>query len=72
MVKEYYAFVAPKMIEEFEARLNLYDEVKKYDRHELSLIAGETSEAYPYVIEAEEGLIDPKWELTEEWSWLKR
>ena len=72
MVKEYYAFVAPKMIEEFEARLNLYDEVKKYDRHELSLIAGETSEAYPYVIEAEEGLIDPKWELTEEWGWLKR
>ena len=72
MVKEYYAFVAPEMVEEFEARLNSYDGVKKYDRQKLSLIAGGTSAAYPYVIEAEEGIINPKWELTEEWSWLKR
>lgn len=72
MVKEYYAFVAPEMVEKFEARLNSCDGVKKYNRQELSLIAGGTSMAYPYVIEAEEGIINPEWELTEKWSWLKR
>lgn len=71
MVKEYYTFVAPEMVEKFEARLNSYDGIKKYDRQKLSLIADGTSVAYPYVIEAEEGIINPKWELTEEWSWLK-
>lgn len=72
MVKEYFAFVAPKLVDEFEAQLNSRKGITKYVRKELSLIAGGTRAAYPYVIEAEEGIIDPKWELTEEWSWLKR
>lgn len=72
MVKEYYAFIAPEMVEKFEVRLNSYNGVKKYDRQELSLVAGGTLMAYPYVIEAEEGTISPEWELTEKLSWLKR
>ena len=72
MVKEYYAFIAPEMVEKFEARLNSYNGVKKYDRQELSLVAGGALMAYPYVIEAEEGIISPEWELTEKLSWLKR
>ena len=72
MVKEYFAFVAPKLVDEFEAQLNSRNGIRKYVRKELSLIAGGTRAAYPYVIEAEEGIINPKWELTEEWSWLKR
>ena len=72
MVKEYFAFVAPKLVDEFEAQLNSHNGIRKYVRKELSLIAGGTRAAYPYVIEAEEGIINPKWELTEEWSWLKR
>ena len=72
MVKEYFAFVAPKLVDEFEAQLNSRNGITKYVRKELSLIAGGTRAAYPYVVEAEEGIIDPKWELTEEWSWLKR
>ena len=72
MVKEYFAFVAPKLVDEFEAQLNSRNGITKYVRKELSLIAGGTRVAYPYVVEAEEGIINPKWELTEEWSWLKR
>lgn len=72
MVKEYFAFVVPELVDEFEAQLNSRNGITKYIRKELSLIAGGTREAYPYVVEAEEGIIDPKWELTEEWSWLKR
>ena len=72
MVKEYFAFVAPKLVDEFEAQLNSRNGIRKYVRKELSLIAGGTRAAYPYVIEAEEGIINPKWELTEERSWLKR
>lgn len=72
MVKEYFAFVVPKLVDEFEAQLNSRNGIMKYVRKELSLIAGGTLMAYPYVIEAEEGIINPKWELTEMWSWLKR
>lgn len=72
MVKEYYAFVVPELVDEFEAQLNSRNGITKWVRKELSLIAGGTSMAYPYVIEAEEGIINPKWELTEVWSWLKR
>lgn len=72
MVKEYFAFVVPELVDEFEAQLNSRNGITKYIRKELSLIAGGTRAAYPYVIEAEEGIINPKWELTEVWSWLKR
>lgn len=73
MVKEYYAFVRRDYIEEFEAKLNNYDKVKSFKRCGLWVNAQRTY-FYPYVIEAEEGIIDPKWELTKntkEWSWLK-
>lgn len=72
MVKEYYAFVVPELVDEFEAQLNSRNGITKYIRKELSLIAGGTRVAYPYVIETEEGIINSKWELTEVWSWLKR
>lgn len=50
-----------------------YDKVKSFKRCGLWVNAQRTY-FYPYVIEAEEGIIDPKWELTKntkEWSWLK-
>ena len=74
MVKEYYAFVVPELVDEFEAQLNSRDGITKWVRKESKVCVGanRTRVAYPYVVEAEEGIIDPKWELTEEWSWLKR
>ena len=74
MVKEYYAFVVPELVDEFEAQLNSRNGITKYIRNwfEVGLGTNGSRVAYPYVIEAEEGIIDPKWELTEEWSWLKR
>ena len=74
MVKEYYAFVVPELVDEFEAQLNSNNGITKYVRKELEVGLGinGTLVAYPYVIEAEEGIINPKWELTKEWSWLKR
>ena len=73
-VKEYYAFVVPELVDEFEAQLNSRNGITKYIRKEFEVGLGTngTQVAYPYVIEAEEGIIDPKWELTEEWSWFKR
>lgn len=74
MVKEYYAFVVPELVDEFEAQLNSHNGITKYVRKELEVGLGTygTLVAYPYVIEAEESIINPKWELTKEWSWLKR
>jgi hypothetical protein len=74
MVKEYYAFVTPEMVDEFETQLNSRNGITKYVRKELEVGLGTNGPlvAYPYVIEAEEGIINPEWELTEEWSWLKR
>ena len=74
MVKEYYAFVVPELVDEFEAQLNSRNGITKWVRKEfeVSFYTNRTRVAYPYVVEAEEGIINPKWELTEVWSWLKR
>ena len=64
MVKRYYAYVAPDFIDLFEEKLRSFgDKVKSIERDELFLNA-DGALFYPYVIEAEEGIINPKWELS--------
>ena len=64
MVKKYYAYVALDLIDLFEEPLESFrDTVKSIDRDEL-LMHEDGTLFYPYVIEAEEGIINPKWELS--------
>ena len=63
MVKQYYAYVAQDFIDLFEERLRSFcDKVKSIERDKLCMNA-DGALFYPYVIEAEEGIINPKWEL---------
>ena len=64
MIKKYYAYVAPDFVEHFEERLNSFgDRIKSVQRDELASNWKGTT-FYPYIIEAEEGIINPKWELS--------
>lgn len=64
MVKKYYAYVTPDFIDLFEEKLKSFgDKVKSIERDELFMNEDGTL-FYPYVIEAEEGIINPKWELS--------
>lgn len=64
MVKKYYAYVAPDFIDLFEEKLKSFgDKVKSIERDKLFMNA-DGALFYPYVIEAEEGIINPKWELS--------
>ena len=64
MVKKYYAYVAPDFIDRFEDKLRSFgDKVKSIERDKLSMNA-DGALFYPYIIEAEEGIINPKWELS--------
>ena len=64
MVKKYYAYVAPDFIDLFEEKLGSFeDRIKSIERDKLCMNADGTL-FYPYVIEAEEGIINPKWELS--------
>ena len=65
MVKKYYAYVAPDFIDLFEEKLRLFgDKVKSIERDKL-LMNSDGALFYPYVIEVEEGIINPKWELSD-------
>ncbi len=64
MVKKYYAYVAPDFIDLFEDKLISFgDRIKSIDRDKL-FMNSDGALFYPYVIEAEEGIINPKWELS--------
>ena len=64
MVKKYYAYVALDLIDLFEEKLISFgDRIKSIERDEL-LMNLDGALFYPYVIEAEEGIINPKWELS--------
>ena len=64
MVKKYYAYVALDLIDLYEEKLRSFcDKVKSIERDELFMNEDGTL-FYPYVIEAEEGIINPKWELS--------
>ena len=64
MVKKYYAYVAPDFIDFFEEKLRSFgDKVKSIERDEVSMNS-DGALFYPYVIEAEEGIINPKWEVS--------
>ena len=64
MVKKYYAYVASDLIDLFEEKLRSFgDKVKSVERDELFMNA-DGALFYPYIIEAEEGIINPKWELS--------
>lgn len=59
--KRYYAYVVPELVETFENELATRDKIKHV---ECSLTRSEKNEPiYAYIIEVEEGVIDPKWEL---------
>lgn len=59
--KIYYAYVVMDMVEYFEERLIKEDKIKYFSKESAISESGEP--LIYYVIEAEEGLIDPKWEL---------
>lgn len=64
MVKKYYAYVALDLIDLFEEKLISFgDEINSIERDEL-LMNEDGTLFYPYVIEAEEGIINPEWELS--------
>ena len=64
MVKKYYAYVAPDLIDLFEEKLISFgDRINSIERDELFMNSDGVL-FYPYVIEAEEGIINPKWELS--------
>ena len=64
MVKKYYAYVAPDIVGLFEEKLKSFgDKVKSIERDKLCMNA-DGGLFYPYIIEAEEGVINPKWELS--------
>ena len=59
--KHYCAFVSPDMVECFEEELNKRDKVKYFEK--LDALSEEGEKIYQYTIEAEEGVIHPKWEI---------
>ena len=64
MVKKYYAYVALDLIDLFEENLISFgDRISSIERDELFMNSDGVL-FYPYVIEAEEGIINPKWELS--------
>ena len=64
MVKKYYAYVALDLIDLFEEKLISFgDKVESIERDGLFMNADGVL-FYPYVIEAEEGIINPEWELS--------
>lgn len=63
-IKRYYAYVTFDMAIYFEERLNSNDKIKRYSR--TSAMSEEGEHILRYDIEAEEGVIDPKWELKAE------
>ena len=64
MVKKYYAYVALDLIDLFEEKLISFgDRINSIERDGL-FINEDGALFYPYVIEAEEGIINPKWELS--------
>ena len=64
MVKKYYAYVALDLIDLFEEKLISFgDRISSIERDELFMNSDGVL-FYPYVIEAEEGIINPKWELS--------
>ena len=64
MVKKYYAYVALDLIDLFEEKLISFgDRINSIERDGLFMNSGGAL-FYPYVIEAEEGIINPKWELS--------
>ena len=60
-IKRYEVYVVMDLVEGFEERLNMEDKVKLYSREPAISNIGEP--LIHYVIEAEEGLINSKWEL---------
>ena len=64
MVKKYYAYVSPDFADLFEEKLISFgDRINSIERDELFMNSDGTL-FYPYVIEAEEGIINTKWELS--------
>ena len=64
MVKKYYAYVALDLIDLFEEKLISFgDRINSIERDELFMNSDGVL-FYPYVIEAEEGIINPEWELS--------
>lgn len=64
MVKKYYAYVALDLIDLFEEKLISFgDRINSIERDGL-FMNEDGALFYPYVIEAEEGIINPKWELS--------
>ena len=61
-IKRYYAYVVADLASYFEERCNKEDKVKIFSKE---LVTSESGEPllFCYVIEAEDGLIDPEWEL---------
>lgn len=60
-IKRYFAYVVMDLVESFEERLNKEDNVKLFSKQLAISECGEP--VIRYDIDAEEGLIDPKWEL---------
>lgn len=59
----YYAYVALDMVETFEDELyKREDKIRLIERGILSY-SNEGTPFYPYIIEAEDGVINPKWKL---------
>ena len=59
--KQYYAYVIAEVVDFFESELAKRDGIKHV---ETSWTFSETGEPVcKYIIEAEEGIINPKWEL---------
>lgn len=64
MVKKYYAYVALDLIDLFEEKLISFgDRINSIERDGL-FMNSDGALFYPYIIEAEEGIINPKWELS--------
>lgn len=59
--KRYRAYVTLDMVECFEEELNKRDKVKYFEK--LEALSEEGEKVYQYTIEAEEGVIHPKWEI---------
>ena len=59
--KRYRAYVTLDMVERFEEELSKRDKVKCFEK--LEALSEEGEKIYQYTIEAEEGVIHPKWEI---------
>ena len=60
-IKRYFAYVVTDLAEGFEERLNKEDKVELFSKERAVSEHGE--QVFYYEIDAEEGLINPKWEL---------